>query len=167
MRPAPTREGRAGRAWRIDHPDEVRRANPAGVGTWLVHAPGSHPQWPWKLALCVSLAELPGVDAPKLARPGMTHEFLLLAVNPEAMKNPLDHIEELAGGTPVPHLTPFETVHQVALRHDVDARRVLDSIVRAFVDGLLVPDQDHRAAINATLDATAACYRAGKHGDPS
>lgn len=167
MSRAPTRAGSRGRAWRLDFAPEVLRANPAHVGSWLVHAPHSHPHWPWKIVACVSLAQVSGVEPAKLTRPGMTHEFLVLSLDPDRLPNPLEHIETFERGTKVSFLTPFEVAHQVALRHDVDARRILDSLARAFVDGLLVPDQDHRASINGCLDTTAACYRAGKHGDLS
>lgn len=167
MTPKPTISGVAGRAWRVELAEETRRVKPAGLGLWLVHAPSSHPIWPWKLVACVSLADLPGVAPAVRARPELTHEFLVYAVNPEEVPRPLERLESMARGEPVPYLRPFETVHQVQLRHDVDATRILHDLVRAFVAGILIPDQDYRSAINAALDMTAAHYRSGAHGDPS
>lgn len=166
MRP-PSIEGIAARAWQVGarNPSDPRSA--IHVASWLIDAPASHLVWPWKVLYCVALREAEGVDAPLIARAGVTHEVGLVAIYEEGAPNFAERIDAFEAGTErFPFVLPHDACRQIAVRSDSDAEQVCTAIVRAFCEGRLVPDEDYRRAIHGAIDGTAACIAAGGH-EPS
>ena len=102
----------------------------AHIGTWLLHCPGQSPAWEHYMLSAVHLRPIPGESKPATIKvPGATHEFLVLALNPERTPTP--------DNPPWPHLTPANVVEQVELPDDAAAAELLALCAQAVVDGVL------------------------------
>lgn len=143
---APDVAGPAARAWKIRMP-ERDPASTSCVGAYLVHAPWSHPFWPWKVLSLVMLRAVPGLPPAKVFLVGATHELMLMPINPE---HPLGD-PDTAG--PFAFLIPPDLVEQVQCSGDERAGKLLDELVRRIVEGYLVPDSDYRSHWHAVLAA--------------
>lgn len=79
-----TVEGRFGRATPIHQaPPGDTRPDGAIRPVWLLDCPGQHPFWSQFMLQAVHLHDRPGLPAPKLQRPGVTHEIAQFALNPD------------------------------------------------------------------------------------
>lgn len=152
--------GPRGRAWAGPSRDDQKQPGwSACLGFWLMDIVGAHPFWSWWYVTVIHLRPIPGARDAALRVPGATHEVVIAALNPELGEPPLAFVPFHGYGA----MTPFDLMHQVAGLEDADAQRIGGLVVRACVDGLISPDQDHRARWERMLDATAACVRAGNH----
>lgn len=154
----PTHEGPAARAWRMSSTVEGDARSDVNVAAWIMHAPGSHPWWPWYGVATIALREVEGFPPPVIAYPGATHELMVVACNPD---EPLPDVPDGIGT--LSHLTPVDQAVQVILPDDARAEELTTLAVRAVCDGLLVPDQDHRARWATVLAQTAEHLRIGGH----
>lgn len=151
--PQPDMMGPAARAWRL--PDGWDRA---GVGAWIVHAPGSHPLWPWRFVFAIHLRGAAGLPEPFLHFPGASHEIVVISLDPK------HYPPELDGGAGSLHpLTPPDVVEQVMGLTDDQATELLDLLVVGCCGGHLVPDADWRGAWRQTLELTSEHMRVGEH----
>lgn len=136
------------------------------VGAWLLDVPTAHPFWRWRVLSVVHLRPSPLAQAPVLLKPDSTHEFHLLAVNPE-VGDPLNRIgrchPSLAADRTPWHLEPVDMSAQVQNLTDVQAHRLGDLLVRAAIDRVLIPDSDYAKRWVTTIQETAAHYAAGEH----
>ena len=153
----PDKHGIHGRAWRLT----PKGPWGASVDTWLLHAPGSHPFWPWHAIYVVHLRPAEGVPPPKLSRPDASHEIGVLAIDPERCPKP-DPEEIERDGTK--YLMPPDVVQQVTGLDDDQARQLAERLAECVAVGRLVPDSDHRSSWEAAIQATAEHHR-GEHRD--
>lgn len=153
-----------GRAWKVLAPDAPQWQQQASCGAWLVHAPHGHPFWTWYAVQCISLREIAGQDRPPhLQFPGASHEWLVLALNPE---QPLPDIERWNGpGTPpMQYLEPIDQCVQFIVADDDQARELCELTVRHILSGVS-PDQDFREYWRTAIANTAEHIRLGGHPD--
>lgn len=148
------------RAWKARQRPQDRLEWPLGLDRWFIHAPGAHPLWDWHTLSGCALRDHPGLPPAKLARPDMTHEIGIEAIDPrwEVVVDPDD--AERCGR----HLLlPPNVIHQLSGLTDETATELQFLLVRAIVTGLTSPDEDFRAQNRDMLDATAAHLRQGLH----
>lgn len=151
----PDMQGPHARAWEL--PLDPRTPT-ALSGGWMVHAPGSHPFWPWHFISITHLRDEPGVPPADLAFPEATHELIVLALDPDHYPPPLD------GSARIRAMYPPDVVQQMVLPDDSEARKLLWLVIRAVCDGVLIPDQDYRQSWADAIEATAEHSRQGGHG---
>lgn len=145
-------------AWKVKKHDPPLRPDWAAcVASWLVKFPGAHAAWDrWQVSV-IHLRDIPGVAPAKVTLHGATHEFHILAVDPDC---------EPDVDAPDPNIRPLmppDLVHQVAGISDRDAERICESMIRAIVLGGESPDGDYRSAWERKIDATVAHFRHGGH----
>lgn len=158
----PDIQGPAARAWR--HMGKAtREEHKDGICGWLVHAPASHPFWPWHWIYVVHLRPIEGAPPAKKHYEEAGYEFGIFAVDPERCPAP-----EPDGQYPL--LQPPDVIVQFHLgkdwtaeRADHDAARIAESAVRAIAAGAISPDQDYRSLWKELIPSTAACFREGGH----
>jgi hypothetical protein len=146
------------RAWRLEPAEKL-----AGVGQWLVHAPHGHPFWPWYVVQAIHLRPLEGQPPAHVQFPGASHEWLVVALNPEA---PLPDVDRWAapGTPPIRYLKPVDQCWQFIVASDEQAAQLCEQAVRCIVQGVS-PDQDFRAWWKAAIANTAEHVRLGGHPD--
>lgn len=139
-------------------PDEIGAAwewnnsMPATLAAWLLHRPDAHPFWANYLVSIVHLRPIEGMPPAKKTSPEMTHELLVLALDPNHVPNPDDE------KTCRP-LQPANLVHQLALPDDATALQLVEQFTRALVDGSLNPDTDHRSCQKRWIEETLSKLR--------
>lgn len=149
-------------AWAVKLPDADAHTMPdqaASLQAWLIYAPASHPHWQWYFIGLVYLRDIPGVAPAHLAYPDATHELLCAALDPD---EPIPDPDKWRS-TPLRMLHPIDQVHQFDVPTDEHAMRLGDLVVIAVCKGVLIPDQDHRAAWQVAVSATAEHIRQGAH----
>ncbi len=160
----PTFSGQHGRAWRLTLAPMGERSTPeqdATVGAFLVQEHGAHAFWDhWMLSI-VHLRPIAGTPPPNKQFMEATHEFMILALNPE---QPLPQSLHIDRDWKMSWLTPIDVVEQFAVGDDVLADRILELSAEAIVHGWMSPDQDWRAAWKQSVAKTSAHYRDGTHG---
>ena len=162
MKPGRILEGVAGKATEILcelHPGDPLSWT-ATVALWFLNCPGQSPAWSCYLLSCVHLREIPGTSPPILAEPGMTHEVMLVALDPYSKPDPanLDTWRTLR---------PFNYVGQIRLPDDDKAQRLLEWCARAVLAGHLPAEPLLSGQVEpwrSTLQDTAEHLR-GEH-DP-
>jgi hypothetical protein len=133
----------------------------ATIGAWIIHVPGAHILWDHWMVSVVHLRPLEGVK-PALKRcPEATHEFMILALNPEER---LPSSLVVGNEFQVRYLTPIDVVEQFTAADDATADRILEDAVYAIVNGFASPDQDFRSWWHRAIADTAAHYNDGTHG---
>ena len=154
----PDEEGNAARVWQLGQPDDIPTSVwEANLACHLIHAPGSHPMWPWYAMCLIHLRGGPGLPEPHRQFVTATHEVLVAALNPE---EPLPDLHDVRGCR---MLEPIDQCVQVCLPTDAAALQMSGLIVRAVCAGVLVPDQDHRSRWADSLAKTSAHLREGGH----
>lgn len=162
---APTSQGPAGSAWRVDVA-KLRHERPdteATVALWLLNMPGAHIAWAWWLLSAIHLRPIAGARAAVIRTPGATHEVLVAALDPaHEPPNPATFpIED------VRILTPLDVQQQYTAATDAAAAEVCELAARACCGGLLSPDQDFRHLWERYIVGTAEHLASGAHGRPS
>jgi hypothetical protein len=127
--------GPAGSAERLKYPADPPHASIVG---WLITAPVYHPAWSQYLLSVIHLRPVTDVPEPILQHDGMTHELMVLALNPEGGQLTA---EVVAGppGADWGYLTPVN----IALQHtatDAEMIAVADLATAAVVHGQLNPE---------------------------
>jgi hypothetical protein len=123
---------------RLAIPDVPRAAQT--VDMWLITAPVFHPLWSQYHMACVRLDDdVPGFPPPVRQFDGATHEFLIVALNPEF--GPFDEasMAEYGRSGRLPLLTPINVAHQFTASDD-EMREVCSLAARAVVNGYLNPE---------------------------
>jgi hypothetical protein len=146
----PDRVGLAARAWRIPPVGRHER----DFHAWIIHAPSSHPLWPWHALAACQLDGIPGFPEPHRRSPDATHELAMFALNP-------DHYPPNVDGGKIYHLTPADIVEQFSGMSDAGMALLLDLCLAAVCDGVLGADSDWRAQWAGVLDHTLACSHDG------
>lgn len=139
----PTLTGQAGRAWGL--PLSVLReklkwppVDPT-VSAWLIERLDAHPVWHSYFVFAYHLRDEPGRPLVTIRKPGATHEFMLLAANPEYPREPV-----ITGDAAPRYLTPANFCAQFEASSDQNARIfVISRIIQPLVDGRLNPDTDY------------------------
>jgi hypothetical protein len=157
-------EGPFGRADRV--PPTTHADNPATLDQWIITAPFWHPIWSQYVLGLVSLAELPDTPPPYLQRPGMTHELIVFALNPEhgPYRAADFNSRQLEGIV----LTPVNIAEQVTCT-DQQALDLARLCVAGVVNGVLCPETADapdriRAAWRQSIHQTLDHARDPHHG---
>lgn len=143
--PVPTFEGDHGRAWRIDLENARAKHNPdledATLDYWVIEAPFAHPVWHSYAIIIVHLRAMPDHRETKLYREGATHEFWVIALDPEGDRTKL--IDTARASDETCHwLLPFNFSAQLVEANDTEARQKIEDAVHDVADGKLNPDTD-------------------------
>lgn len=155
----PDKSGPGGRAWLLKISPKTK-AQEAGLATWLVHAPGSHHIWPWKLVGLIHLRPIEGTPPAKKKYPEAEYEFLVISISPEECPNP--DPDNCNDGFPL--LEGPEVIEQFHCNgSDHDAVRICEAAIRAIVAGDLSPDSDWRSTWKTAIARTAEHFRSGVH----
>lgn len=110
------------------------------------------------MVTCIHLRPMEGVPDPKLHVPDATHEYVVVAIDPEQCPYPdPDDIEEIR------FLRPVDVVQQVTGLDDKQAAKVLELCALACTSGRLVPDVDFHRAWEHAIVATADHQRGEHH----
>jgi hypothetical protein len=149
----PDIKGRVAEAWLIKLKSEDRGT----LAGWVVRGP-FHPFWQWWMVTVVHLRDIPGQSPAHKSYPEAEFEFIILSANPE--HSPPDP-DNPAGG--YKFLVPPDVVEQFHGVSDHDAKRILESSVRAICDGIMSPDSDYRSIWKETLAGTVQHFREGGH----
>lgn len=110
-------------------------------GSWLLEEPWAHPIWSQYFAILVDLTtSLPGRPAPVLQQPGVTHEFLLWALD---QKFPMGNLP--FANQEFHHLEPPNHAYQFEAEsgHDEAFNRI-DQLMQRITRREINPDTDAR-----------------------
>jgi hypothetical protein len=160
--PTPTWQGLGGRAWKLAvnpaHP--VLPAHAGHLGVYLLEIPRAHPAWDCYWLGIIHLRDIPCVSPAHKEFDSATHEIMMYALDPTR-----DHEQD---GCVIPNegpafLLPANLVEQVELPSDEAAAKLLEFLVRSFVDGILSPDTDYRKWQQRAIQAAAMHFREGRH----
>lgn len=159
-----TFEGLAGKVWEVtgQPPADDPRVDAKIGSPYVIFAPGAHPLWSWHLMVAIALRDLPGVPPSTRHYPEAQYELVVLALHP-------DHEAPDPRHWPLPgvkHLEPPDVVTQFHGVTDEQAAEILVLCAQACADGILIPDEDHRATWHTTVGATVEHYQPGGHGPP-
>lgn len=142
----PDHEGSAGAAWHWNLPDDVPNVE-TNIDSYLICVPGSHPFWWWYMVAMIDLREHVDTPSPHKQFPTAEYEIQVVALNPEhPVPEPEGNPFQDPANPLVKLMQPSDQVLQIGPfpKGDDDAREMLRLIIKACVDGYLVPDQDHR-----------------------
>lgn len=102
----------------------------ATIGTWFIDAPGQSVAWRHYVLSAIHLRPIEGVKPAVIRALGMTHEFMLVALDPAHY--PLAH-DPMTWS----YLRPFNLVEQLELRDDLVASKLLDFAAIGITQGHL------------------------------
>jgi hypothetical protein len=159
----PTFTGPAGSAWRVRLQPIGERAVPdwnATLDFFIVRAEGAHPFWDHWFVSVVHLRPIDGVPPAHISKPGMTHELIIAALNPEL---PLPSLDADHAGWKANWLTPVDVIEQFAAKDDAVAQQILELAVQAIVGGFASPDQYWRPWWANAIASTAGHFASGAH----
>jgi hypothetical protein len=162
VRELETLDGPAGRAQNIlAEPDDIKRLDhSATLSAWFITAPGQSIFWSNFLLAIYHLRDIEGVASAKKVYEGVTHELILVALNPDRNPQPLDM-------QTWQHMTPINFVIQVELPSDEKAKELLALAAHAVVDGALwaePPLSGQQEPWRTSILRTAAHLRGEAHG---
>lgn len=122
----------------VDHMTVERGERPFGA-VWVLNLPWAHPFWSQYL---VTLADLttPLEKPATIARPGMTHEVIVWAIDPEKP------VEKWADRQPGCLLQPANHAYQFKADDDKAAHERIAKMVSAMIGRRLSPDTDYTPA---------------------
>ncbi|MCX4974259.1 hypothetical protein [Streptomyces sp. NBC_00620] len=127
--------GKYGTVTRV--PAETHADNPAALDQWILTAPEWHPIWDQYVIGLISLADLPNTPPPFRQRPGVTHELVVFALNPEHGPHEAATFNSRSLAEAV--LTPVNVVEQFTCTDD-QARDLVRLCATACVNGVLTPE---------------------------
>lgn len=125
--------GAYGSAVRIPHASYPEAL--ATLDAWIITAPVWHPLWSQYLLSLVTLADVPGMPSAEKESPDVTHQVIVMTLNPEHGPYDARHLV----GDDLRFLTPGNIGQQFTATED-QARRLAALCVRAVVDGVLIPE---------------------------
>jgi hypothetical protein len=136
--------------------------NKTTLDAWIITAPYWHPLWSQYVLAVITLADLPGVPPAHKERPDVTHQVLVMTLDPNS--GPYD----AATVTELHFLQPGNIAAQFTTTDD-QARDLAPLCVRAVVDGLLTPETADapaktRAAWRQVIHQTLEHHRDPHHG---
>lgn len=139
-------------------------AAPATLASWIITAPGFHPLWDQYHLAVITLADLPGIPPAKKSRPGVTHELMVMALDPD---QGTVHAAKV-GAASLQYLRPGNIAEQFTATDD-QARELAELAAQAVVDGRLNPETAEapgliRATWSHAIQDTIAHYRDPHHG---
>jgi hypothetical protein len=143
---APDLVGTHASVWVILPTAAEMAAAPATMNGCLVHAPGSHPYWPWKVICLQNLADFEGSPPAIKTYPRAAFEMCVISLDPSHALGDPDN------SGPWRLLTPPDVIHQFDGVDVAGARVVFDMAVAAVAHGQLVPDSDYRPHWATVLD---------------
>ena len=117
---------------------------------WIVKAPWAHPAWDSYFVMVVDL-KTPTPQPAYRARPGVTHELMIFAMNPGEDVPPLVEIAE-SGRMLSYLLRPANYGYQFTANSDKAATERIQGLVDRIVEKTLSPDTDHRKAWDLIFD---------------
>ena len=112
--------------------------------TWLFEAPFAHPMWHQYVIALYDLTTPFEPEKLRLKRPGMTHEFLLYALDPDKPIAKLPRIVDREPEFPMPLLSPPNYAYQFPAADDAAAIDRIQGLVDKIVAKQLSPDTDYR-----------------------
>lgn len=155
--------GACGTAHRIPA-ENYSAVNPAALDGWIITAPLWHPAWHQYLLGVITLDEIPDLPPAIKTAPGMTHELMVLALDPS--RGPYDALQVRQGDLAL--LLPINVSEQFTGTDD-QARQLAELATRAVVDGRLNPETSDaptriRAEWHAAIAMTLDHFRDPHHG---
>lgn len=156
--------GPYGTARRIP-PANYQATSPATLDGWIITAPIWHPLWSQYMLAVITLAEVPGVRPAHKQRENVTHELMVMTLNPD--HGPYDAAQVGEQGS-LHYLTPGNVAEQFTATDD-QARELAELTARAVVDGRLCPETADapariRAAWRRSIHQTIDHFRDPHHG---
>lgn len=121
---------------------------PSSLRAVILHAPWAHPVWDSYFVSCIHLRPVDGWPDCQLEHRDSTHEFCVMALDPEYVVDPLQPKS-------IHTLKPPNLVWQMRSGSDESARRLFDRFVVALSKRELSPDTDFRQRALRWLAATA------------
>lgn len=140
--------------WSVHHIDFG--IHPTTLATALLHCPGAHAFWSWWQISLIHLRPVEGYPPAKVL-PGMTHEIVTLAIDPE--RCPVPDPKDWAAG--YPHLLPIDVEQQFQAPDDATAVALFEWLCEEVSRGQLSPDQDYRRFWAAQIQAWLERRKAG------
>ena len=131
---------------------------------WIVHCPLAHPIWKsYAIVLYDLTTPMLGQPDPVLYAAGVTHEFMVYALDPAHEPYPLGEIPSHAFADEkiiMKTLSPPNYAYQFAARNDEAAKKRIQQLHDKIANGKLNPDTDARVYWEALL-ADAVSLRKG------
>lgn len=106
--------------------------------TWVLDAPYAHSLWSQHAVMLFDLTTPFGDTAPHIYKPGVTHEVICYAVDPN---HPIGGENDLAK---MHLLTPPNFGYQITAKDDAEAEARIGRLVKMFIDREISPDTDWR-----------------------
>lgn len=143
----PTLFGAHGAAWEVDL-ERARElageteASDSTVAMWIVYAPWAHAFWSYYLIGGIHLRPSAALPAPKVYSPGMTHEVIVFALDPETVPDTVD-TSKLQKLRPVNFAGQWRVeVRPNPVDQDHAAAAKVRVTVQEILAGVLSPDSD-------------------------
>ena len=159
-------KGPVGESWRVDLPDGMQVNS--SIVVWLFDAPYAHPFWRNHAMYVVHLRPTEDFPEPDLHFEGATHEFGVMALDPEnqpyTVASYLMAVDQTVPRGRSPYLTPHDAIEQVICT-DKEAKLLAAYAARAVAFGHLIPDSDGSAAWGPSLRQTLLHIRNKPHGN--
>lgn len=123
-------------------PADAYTTLPATQDFWIITGPHWSPAWTQYMLGLVTLADVAGVGPARLHRPGVTHELLVVALNPDHGPYNTDTVR----ANQIHTLRPVNVCEQF-IASDDQARNITALCAKACVDGVLSPEPGDGAGI--------------------
>lgn len=130
----------------------------ACIGGFMIHGP-FHPFWNMWSVSVVHLRDIEGGTKVNRKDPENTHEFQIVSIDSAKQENFDPHAEELK--VPILMLSPPDLIHQVQLDSDIQAREILELMVKTICEKGVSPDSDLRPVWKILIDGTIEHIRSG------
>lgn len=149
-------EGPYGTGARVPRTNNTGAAAPATLDCWIITAPGWHPLWSQYALVAITLADMPGVPPAVKRAPGVTHELMVMTLNPDHGPYEAEQVREGS----LHFLGPGNVAEQFTAT-DAQAIDLARLAAEAVVNGRLNPEtadaperirETWRLAVHQTLD---------------
>jgi hypothetical protein len=127
------KDGKPSKVWKEIYPEHSVFAV-----TWGITAPWAHPIWSQYVASLCDLTTNYG-QAPHIYKPGVTHEFIIQAVDPNT---PIEPSKPLAKQK-YQFLSPLNHGYQFAAKDNKEALDRIQKLIDMIETGMLNPDTDY------------------------
>lgn len=150
----PDYEGIGGKAWDTLKSHENGKIHTT-VASYLLESKQWHPFWNQWMIVCVSLKDVEGMAPAHKNTPEMTHEIMIISVNPDVKISP----DKAPEGSWM--LEPLDLVKQFTAT-DEEAAEIVRYMIMHITNGKASPDSDFRSYWERTIDNTVD-HLNGKH----